>query len=458
MASPNLASELVAILRTQEMRGERIVNHIRAAFAGLSALMLAGAWSINTPAASLIFAVQVAVWLAFAGGLYLFFQRRPTAYVWWIKYVAITVDLGLLTLSAFGAARNHTGIIEYFQSFIPLVYVLWNLMSGFRYSVAACFYSAGLTLLFNSLVLAWAVGTAAIPISPISVYGEKAINIADQVMQIVFIAVAGVVAGIIARISRNLVLRAEAESLKRAQLEKEKEQLGKYLSKELVDYVLAEPGRLELGGTRKQVTVMFTDIRNFTPLAESIEPERVVSLLNEYFTDMVDIVFRYGGTLDKYIGDGLMAVFGAPFPVEKGELRAVLVALEMVQALERLNRRIVAQGYASLDIGVGIASGPAISGNIGSTQRMEYTCIGDTVNFAARLEQLNKELGSHIIVSPSTYAALAERVPARQAPPLRIKGKAQEVGPWLIELEQVGEARIAELRAEVLGDEVAKAA
>ncbi|HTN82597.1 MAG TPA: adenylate/guanylate cyclase domain-containing protein, partial [Sorangium sp.] len=347
--------EIVRIIQAQEMRGEQIVNHIRFVFALLAGLTFTHVWTVNTPAANQIFAIQIGGYLAFSLLLYAFFRLRPGAYVGWLKYVSIFVDLALLTLTALANARNHSGMIEYFSSYLATVYVLWNLMSGFRYSLAACLYSAGLSALFNSVVLAATVLTGAIPISAVSVYGQNAINIADQCQQVLFIALPGVVAGIIARISRNLLLRAEVESMARLRLEREKLELGRYLSKDLVDFVLSDPGRLKLGGTRRHVSVMFTDIRNFTPLTESVEPEVVVSFLNEYFTEMVAIVFRYGGTLDKYIGDGLMAVFGAPLSVEDAPKRAVIAAIEMVQALERMNQRKLL-GSGEIRMGVGIAT------------------------------------------------------------------------------------------------------
>ncbi|WP_437534355.1 adenylate/guanylate cyclase domain-containing protein [Sorangium sp. So ce726] len=441
--------EIVRIMEAQEMRGEQIVNHIRFAFALLSAATFMHVWTINTLAANQIFAILTGGYLAYSLVLYAFFRLRPGVYVGWLKYVSIFVDLALLTLTALGNARNHSGIIEYFTSYLATVYVLWNLMSGFRYSLAACLYSAGLSALFNSIVLAVTVGSGAVPISAVSVYGKNAINIADQCQQILFIALPGVVAGIIARMSRNLVVRAEVESMGRLRLEREKQELGRYLSKDLVDFVLSDPRRLKLGGTRRHVSVMFTDIRNFTPLTESVEPEAVVSFLNEYFTEMVEIVFRYGGTLDKYIGDGLMAVFGAPLSVEDAPKRAVIAAIEMVQALERMNQRKLL-GVGEIQMGVGIATGTVISGNIGSLQRMEYTCIGDTVNTAARLEQFNKELGSKIIICQTTYATLDDCVPAQPTGALSIRGKSRQVHPYIVDHMDLSPARLSELRRELL--------
>lgn len=441
--------DIARILEAQEMKGERLVNNIRTGFTILSALMLASAWEVNTPPANRIFVVQLVLWGIYAAILHVFFRLRPQSYVKWLKYVSITVDLGLVTLAAAAMAQNHAGIIEYMASFIPLVYMLWNLLSGFRYSLRACLYSAFLSALFNSIVLAAAVLTGSVAVSEVSVYAHSAINISDQSGQIVFIALPAVVAGIIARISRGLVMRAEIESRERDRLEREKQQLGRYLSQDLINFVLADPGRLKLGGTRRYVSVMFTDIRNFTPLTESVEPEVVVSFLNEYFSVMVEIVFRYGGTLDKYIGDGLMAVFGAPFSVEYPAGRAVMAALEMVEALKRFNERNGGK-LGDIAMGVGIATGTVVSGNIGSAQRMEFTCIGDTVNTAARLEQANKEVGSAIIICQATYQALGGSIPAHPAGIGAIRGKSREVHPYVVEHEKIPPARFEELRRKML--------
>lgn len=449
MTMDDRSPDIARILEAQEMKGERLVNNIRTGFTILSALMLASAWEVNTLTANLVFVVQLVLWGTYAAILHVFFRLRPQSYVGWLKYVSITVDLGLVTLSAMAMAKNHAGIVEYLASMVSLVYTLWNLMSGFRYSLWACLYSALLSVIFNSIVLAAAVGSGAVAVSEVSVYTHNAINIDDQIGRIVFIALPAVVAGIIARISRGLVMRAEIESRERDRLEREKQQLGRYLSQDLINFVLADPGRLKLGGTRRYVSVMFTDIRNFTPLTESVEPEVVVSFLNEYFSVMVEIVFRYGGTLDKYIGDGLMAVFGAPFSVEFPAGRAVMAALEMVDALKRFNERNGGR-LGDIAMGVGIATGTVVSGNIGSAQRMEFTCIGDTVNTAARLEQANKEVGSAIIICQETYRALGGSIPAHPAGIGAIRGKSRDVHPYVVEHEMIPPARFEELRRKVL--------
>jgi adenylate cyclase len=170
---------------------------------------------------------------------------------------------------------------------------------------------------------------------------------------------------------------------------------------------------------------MFTDIRSFTPMSENMEPHQVVELLNEYFTAMTDLIFENGGTLDKYLGDGIMAIFGAPLARPDDADRAVKTAMEMQRALVRLNEAWVGRGQRPIQVGMGINTGQVTAGNIGSTKRMDYTVIGDTVNTASRL--CSNAAGGQILVSDSTYAALVRPMPATKLSPIKVKGKEAPV-------------------------------
>jgi len=160
-------------------------------------------------------------------------------------------------------------------------------------------------------------------------------------------------------------------------------------------------------------------------MSEKMEPQEVVELLNEYFSEMTDLVFENGGTLDKYLGDGLMAVFGAPLTKEDDSLRAVKTAIEMQQALVKLNRDWEAMGQRSLKMGLGINTGPVTAGNIGSSRRMDYTVIGDAVNLASRL--CANAAGGQILISESTHRTLGGSLPAKRLDPIRVKGKETPV-------------------------------
>jgi adenylate cyclase len=200
--------------------------------------------------------------------------------------------------------------------------------------------------------------------------------------------------------------------------------MSRYMTKEVADRVL-ESGEFALGGSDTYASVLFSDIRAFTSLSETLGASGTVSLLNEYFSVMVDRVFERQGILDKYIGDAIMAVFGAPFSTGCDADNAVATAIGMMEGLAELNQRRAARTEVPIDIGVGISTGQVVAGNIGSNKRMDYTVIGDTVNLASRLEGINKLYGSHIVVSDSTVGDLQEHYRLRELDRIRVKGKDQ---------------------------------
>jgi adenylate cyclase len=176
--------------------------------------------------------------------------------------------------------------------------------------------------------------------------------------------------------------------------------ISRYVSPEMCEEILKNPALLQLGGQRQRVTVLFADIKGFTAMSETMAPEEVVEVLNIYFTEMVDLVFRHQGTLDKYVGDALMAVFGVPVPLPHAATRAV----ECAAAMQRRLAQMQAQGLTPIrGIRIGINTGEAIVGNIGSDRRMDFTVIGDAVNVAARLQEAAKELEADTLVSEATF-------------------------------------------------------
>jgi adenylate cyclase len=202
---------------------------------------------------------------------------------------------------------------------------------------------------------------------------------------------------------------------------------GRYVSKDVYQQLMADPGLAELGGQRREMTVLFSDIRGFTSITEKGSPEELVAQLNEYFTRMVDVVFRHGGTVDKFVGDMVMALFGAPVADPRHADNAVAAAVEMVDQLRQLNAEWSSQGKATLDIGIGLNSGDMIAGNIGSSSIMSYTVIGDNVNLGSRLESLNKEYGTRIIMSDATRTRLTTEYTTRPLGRVVVKGKTKPV-------------------------------
>jgi adenylate cyclase len=205
----------------------------------------------------------------------------------------------------------------------------------------------------------------------------------------------------------------------------ERKALERFLSSAIVEKILASPDEIHLGGENQTVTVLFADIRNFTRMAEKMAPQKVVELLNEYFTEMTDLIFDNGGTLDKYLGDGIMAVFGAPIARPDDAARSVKTAVEMQRALAQLNLDWENRGQPPVQAGIGVNTGPVTAGNIGSARRMDYTVIGDTVNTASRL--CSNAKGRQILVSDSTFRQLGGSLPARKLQPIRVKGRETPV-------------------------------
>jgi adenylate cyclase len=202
---------------------------------------------------------------------------------------------------------------------------------------------------------------------------------------------------------------------------------GRYVSPQILDHILAHPEKVHLGGERRDLTILFSDIRGFTSISEAAQPEEVVEMLNEYLTRMVDILLAHGGTLDKFIGDAVMGFWNAPADDPDHARHAVACAVEMIEETARLRERWEAEGKASLRIGIGINTGEAVAGNIGSERVFGYTVIGDAVNLASRLESKNKDYVTEIIVSESTLERMGEGFETVYLDDVKVKGKENAV-------------------------------
>jgi adenylate cyclase len=199
----------------------------------------------------------------------------------------------------------------------------------------------------------------------------------------------------------------------------------RYVSPTVIDQMLEQPESVALGGQRRELTVLFSDIRGFTSLAEQLPPDDVVTILNEYLSAMTEIVFQHEGMVDKFEGDAILAVFNAPLSVDGHATKAVHCAIAMMDRLATMQADWEATGRQPLQIGIGINTGEAFVGNIGSTQRMEYTVIGDTVNLAARLQDLTKDYNVPILFSEATRDNLASDIPSQFVTTAHVKGRVQ---------------------------------
>jgi adenylate cyclase len=218
--------------------------------------------------------------------------------------------------------------------------------------------------------------------------------------------------------------RIRREALVRSNFER-------YFAPQLAARIAHSADATKLGGEKRQVVVLFSDIRGFTALSETMNPDAMATLLTEYFTEMVECVFRHDGTLDKFIGDAVMAQWGAPLGNADDADRAMRSALDMMDALRKLNTRWLSEGRPTLEIGIGLNQGEAFAGNIGSERRLEFTVIGDTVNTASRL--CSAAGPGEILISEEMRRALSAPPPLSECPPMELKGKSQPVPVFLVQ-------------------------
>lgn len=210
--------------------------------------------------------------------------------------------------------------------------------------------------------------------------------------------------------------------------EMKRQEFGRFLSPAIVDKIMAEEKAVELGGQRARVSTLFCDIRGFTNTAERISPVELVALLNEYFTAMTEIIFQYQGTLDKYVGDEIMAIFGAPVPIENDALAAVSAAVAIQALNAELNEVRKNQGRTVIQLGIGIDSGEVTAGYFGSPMRMEYTVMGDRVNTASRFCGMAE--AGQVVVGEETWRSIEGKVEGRHIGSVRLKGKELEVNAY----------------------------
>jgi class 3 adenylate cyclase len=229
--------------------------------------------------------------------------------------------------------------------------------------------------------------------------------------------------------------RINASLDKKRLRDQQRELISKFATKEVADDLLTSG--FSLGGKHVEASAMFCDIRSFTSIAEAREPAETIELLNDYYTLMMDAIGGEGGIVNQMVGDGLMAIFGAPLPRDDHRLRAVLAACQMVELIRLFNAEQAAQGKVQIEIGIGIASGKVVAGYTGTQHRATYTCVGDTVNVAARLEAHTKTLSRPILIDGNTRAGLDDGIAVDAQGELLVKGKTQPVEVFAVSVESL---------------------
>jgi class 3 adenylate cyclase len=229
--------------------------------------------------------------------------------------------------------------------------------------------------------------------------------------------------------------RISASLEKKRLRDQQRELISKFATKEVADDL--RTSGFSLGGKQLDASAMFCDIRSFTTIAEAREPAEVIELLNDYYTLMMDAIGGEGGIVNQIVGDGLMAIFGAPLPREDHRRRAVLAARQMVEMIGLFNQEQAARDSPPIEIGIGIASGPVIAGYTGTIHRATYTCVGDTVNIAARLEAHTKILKRPILIDENTQRGVGDEIALEAQGELQVKGKTQRVNVYSVQVDSL---------------------
>lgn len=310
------------------------------------------------------------------------------------------------------AIMNHT---------IPSLFLIMTMATGFSFSFRVSLFSGFFSTFLFSICFFYLRMT-----HPQAVIDRlQMVGWSYYIEITVYIFLSGLLSGLLANQARRMLGKIYDTVKER---EFVTQVLGEYVSEEVRDKILVEGG-LHNQGEEKEVTVLFADLRDFTSLSEDYNPRDIVFLLNEYFDSMVDVIQKNGGVIDKFIGDAVMAYFGAPVSMANPQQKAFQASLQMADKLKTLNQKLLKNDLPSLRQGIGLHHGSVVIGNIGSKKRKNYTIIGDTVNMASRLESLTKELNNSLVVSESVYANLKGKQKNRfqHLPNVSIKGKKETI-------------------------------
>jgi class 3 adenylate cyclase len=432
-SEPEAEREIDNLLRQESAHGERLVSLVRALAFSLAVVVnrASDSYAGETPRI-----VQVLLpWIAGSllvgcWGWYLFVRRsgyRPL-------YARISSVIDALVLADFtlvavlGSIEHGHGVpTVLYTGAAPLSFLAFFVLvsAGLRQDPLACVLTGAFAVVITGVSM-WALRPH-VDTGLLERFGNLPAGMLWNVRGVAFIACTAVVA-LTARRARELARRvgqASAEQSRVIQL------FGKYVAPEVARGVIDANG--EARAELVEVTVLFTDLRNFTALSETLSPGTVLEVLNAHYQAIIPAVHAHGGTVNKFIGDAIMATFGAPLRQGDHAERAVRAALQMLEAMEALNVRLRERALPELEMGIGVATGPVVVGTLGATQRVEYAVLGDTVNTASRLEGLNKELGTRLLLSPGTRDALAGVLPTRGLGEVPVKGKAQPVPVFTLE-------------------------
>jgi class 3 adenylate cyclase len=403
----------------EEARAERLSNLLRVLYTFCWLLVTVPSFAFQPSSANIANIGLGCLWMAGAILFHFYLSKNP--YQSYLKYVSTTFDI-LITTGILFVYHFDMGFATSLKSIPFLNYLFVLILAALRFHYALPVYGGVLSVLIYSCLIFYAHKFGNIePGSMMEEFTTSKVNFIQQLYRIFYLSsLSGLLLVFVGNIHRLVRIRVEeSEKAIKEKAEKDKSQslLERYFSTDMAYYLTQN--LQELGGNIQRVTVMVCDLRGFTTLSEKMGAVQSVSFLNKLFEQLVSIVFKYDGTLDKFLGDGMLVVFGVPHARPDDAIRAVRASRELVKKAREIGCEY------HLDMGIALNTGDVIFGNIGSQKRMEFTIIGDTVNTASRIEALNKEFHTNIIITESTYREVNNVVKVRKLPIKQLRGKSE---------------------------------
>jgi class 3 adenylate cyclase len=420
--APHPEEAAASVWFQEEARAERIAGFVRTAYLLVWLAVCFLGREVNRGEPNVVNFIGGGAWLAASLAYQAFLRFRP--YRAGLKYASLTGDLLISFAMFYFYSLDVAGPVTTLKSPTFMSTFLILALAALRFNSRLPLYGGIVSLAaYGGIVLSFVVGGRIRWGDRLDMVTTEKVNATYLLFNAAYLATFVIVLVVLVRHARRLV-RLRGEEAERAAAEKHERQkalstLERYFTPQLARHLLENPGAL--GGRLQEATIVVADIRNFTRLSETQGPVKTVQFLNALFEKMVAIVFKHGGTLDKYLGDGMLIAFGVPEARPDDALRAVRAAREMVGAAESVG------DWAGVTLGCAIHSGQVLMGNVGVPSRMEFTVIGDVVNTASRMEQLNKHFRTTIILTEATYGKVRDAIEVRELPSTEIRGKAEIV-------------------------------
>jgi adenylate cyclase len=414
----------------EEARGERVANLLRIVYTTMWMLAVIAATPIHLPCFQFANIAGGLVWLGFGVLYHTYLMRRP--YRPALKYLSTTVDVVVTTAIIF-VYHGCGGYSTTLKSPTFMNYLLVVPLTALRFDPRLALYAGALVIACYGALFASMLALEPVEFGSVTeIFTTPRVNALYEGFKVTYLVALTLLTAVLVGSVRRLVeLRSEETQRRlREQAERQAAQtlLRRYVSDQVAEAVMADPSQSALGGRSADVTILFADLDRFTTWSETSDPEDIVEVLNEYFTAMEEIIFRHGGTLKQFVGDEIMVMFGAPFPQEDPEARAIRAAVEMKARLATLRRGWQERGLrVDIDVKIGIHRGRVMVGNVGSPRRTEYAAVGDAVNVASRVMQLGPALGHPILITEDVYARAAGSARVREFSVQTVKGRSATV-------------------------------